>query len=325
MSLPEAFKIQLAAGLAQTMTIEEIDILGRHVDPKFKAHLLSGEPFGLTLRPDQAARTLVRHFDGRNELPRILGLLVHIHSHQDSTLVGRAFAIPNFDAMLQTLGSVGLRFDPVSGTLQEAREDDVNWGILKEGEVYHFCHLSVDIAGNSLLQIKYPRAEIEIVYHNFYSMLKKIVKRYNGQIWNWAGDGGIITFYTGDKVQDAVFCALQLQLQLVVFNLSRSSNRFEEPLRVRIAAHDGLTVYKENKGTVLSEAINFAAHLEKSGTPVNAISISRSVYGHLSPRLQKIFEPRGVFEDIPIFTSMLELDWMKEKERPSSGGEQEPA
>lgn len=312
-TIPEPLKIQIISVVAQNLNIEEIDILGRHLDPKFKAHLLSGEPFGITLRPDQAARTLVKHFDSRGLLTNILSLLVHMHSYQDASIIGRVASLQGLDTVLQNLGTMGLKFDPMTGTLVEARDDDsVNWGFLKEGEVYHFCHLSIDIAGNSQLQIKYPKSEIEVVYNNFYTMLKRIVKEHNGQVWNWAGDGGIVTFYLGDKVQDAVFCALELQLQLVLFNLSRSRNRFDEPLRLRIAAHDGLTVYKENKGTILSEAINYVAHLEKGGTPVHSVSVSKSVYGNLQPRLQAIFKHMGVFENIEYYNASTMLDWMKE-------------
>ncbi len=312
-TIPEPLKIQIVSVITQNLTTDEIDALGRNLDPKFKAHLLSGEPFGITLRPEQAARTLVKHFDSRGMLTNVLSLLVHMHSYQDASIIGRAANLQGLDTVLQNLGTMGLKFDPMTGTLTEARDDDsVNWGFLKEGEVYHFCHLSIDIAGNSQLQIKYPKSEIEVVYNNFYNMLKRVVKEHNGQVWNWAGDGGIVTFYLGDKIQDAVFCALSLQLQLVLFNLSRNNNRFDEPLRVRIAAHDGLTVYKENKGTILSEAINYVAHLEKGATPPHSVSISKSVYNNLPPRLQAIFKPMGVFEDIEYFNASTATDWMKE-------------
>lgn len=313
-TLPEPIKIQLISLIGQNLTVDEIDALGRQIDPKFKAHLLSGEPFGITLRPEQAARTLVKHFGEKQALSRVLTLLVHIHSFQDPSIIGRTASLDGVETLLQTLGTAGLRFDPTTGVLSKVADDEsVNWGFLKEGEVYHFCHLSVDIAGNSELQLKYPKSEVEVVYNNFYTMLKKTIKNYNGQIWNWAGDGGIISFYLGDKVQDAIFCAIQIQLQLAVFNLSRSSNRFDEPLRLRIAAHDGLTTYKGNKGTILSEAINFVAHLEKNGTETNSISISKSIYNNLPNRLQSIFKPKGIFENIEIFNTSTEIVWNAEK------------
>ena len=308
--IPEPLKNQMISIVSQNLTIDEIDALGRQIEPRFKAHLLSGEPFGITLRPEQAARTLVKHFDDQNQLSQVLSLLVQIHSFQNQIIIGRPASIDGLDNLLQHLGTLGLKFDPLTATLSEAQSDDtVNWGFLKEGEVYHFCHLSVDIAGNSQLQIKYPKSEIEVVYHNFYTMLKRIVKEYNGQVWNWAGDGGIVTFYLGEKSQDAVFCALQLQIQLNLFNLSRSQNRFDEPIRLRIAAHDGLTVYKENKGTILSEAINYVAHLEKGATEPMSVSISKSVYNNLPERLQSIFEPKGMFENIEYYNVSTQMAW----------------
>ena len=191
-TIPEPLKIQIISVVAQNLNIQEIDIPGRHLDPKFKAHLLSGEPFGITLRPDLSARTL-KHIDSRGLLTNILSLLVRMHSYQDTTIIGRVASLQGPDTIIQNPGMMGLKLDPMTGTPVEARNDgSVNWGFLKEGEFCHLCHLSIYIAGKSQLQIRYPKSGIEVVYNNFYTMLKRIVKVHNGQVWNRAG--GIVTF-----------------------------------------------------------------------------------------------------------------------------------
>lgn len=115
--------------------------------------------------------------------------------------------------------------------------------------------------------------------------------RFNGKVW--AGDGGICAFYLGNHSQDAVECSLAIHLTMHLFNLDRQRNRFHEPVAIRVAAHEGQAAYKQGKGSIFSEAINFVAHMEKRATDSGGLSISERVHGLIDPRLQRIFQPRG--------------------------------
>lgn len=310
--IPDSLKVQLINVIANNFDSEEIDTMGKKLEPKFNAHLISGLPFGLMIKPEDAARTLVNHFHSKGSLDHILLMLIHMAVNEDTTILGRRKEIENFDSFLQKMTASGLKYNPVQGSIEtvEPGERHDTWGVMKEGEVYHFSFLSIDIAGNSEIQLKYPRGEIETVYNNLYQLIQDTVSDYQGKIWNWAGDGGIAAFYMDDKVTDSVKCAMEIQLRMVQFNLDRSRNRFQEPIRLRIAAHDGLTVYKENKGTILSDAINYVAHLEKKGTGSDHLSISDSIYKNINPRLQRIFQDRGEFEGQKHYTVYLSFEWM---------------
>jgi len=309
--IPEPIRLQFIKILAEALTTEEIDTLGRHIEPRFNAHIISGEPFGLTLRRETAARTAVNYFTQKGLLDKLIVLL--LHSDSDPTIVGRSLAIPEMQTLLQKMGAAGFRYDPNTGAFVQVtnEEEKDTWGYLKEGELYHFAYLSIDIAENSRLQITYPKPEIEIVYQNLFQMIQKVLKRHQGKIWTWAGDGGLAAFYLEDKIQAAVQCSLEIFLNLIQFNLSTAKNRLGEPIVLRIAAHDGLTHYKENKGTILSEAINYVAHLEKKGTPPGHMAISQSIYNVLGNRMKGVFEPKGPFENIDHYTVNLTFDWLK--------------
>ncbi|MDH5656151.1 MAG: hypothetical protein OEZ34_09600 [Spirochaetia bacterium] len=308
--IPETLHIPLIKLITQNFTSEEVDLLGKYFEPKFNAHLLSGEPFGLTLQPEQAARTIVKHFAQKNRLHELIVLL--IHTNENSSVVRRSIKIQGLNEFLQKMGGMGLVYNSASDTItQKAAGETDTWGYLEEGASYNFAFLSIDIAGNSVIQSKYPKQDIEEVYTRMYKIIEGTVKHYNGKIWTWAGDGGIAAFYLGNITEDAVNSAINIQTRMIPFNLSSRRNKFHEPIHLRIASHQGPTMYKENKGAILSEAINYVAHLEKKGTAADAVAISKEVYDELNERYKKIFKYKGVFEEKDTYEISFRMDWME--------------
>ena len=61
-------------------------------------------------------------------------------------------------------------------------------------------------------------------------------------------------------------------------------------------------------GTIVSDVINYAAHLEKSATHPGTVAVSRSVYDALPPRLASIFRFGGIFEEKDYFRTIRRLD-----------------
>lgn len=311
--IPDSLKPSLIALLGQNLSTEDIDSLGKNLEPKFNSHILSGQPFGINLRPEEAARILINHFDKKELLPDLITMLINIALNDNTTILGRKIPIEGFDVFMQKMGTAGIKYDPVQGILRPTTPDEdkeVNWGILREGDVYYFSYLSVDIVGNSKIQLKYPRSEIEEVYGALLRMIEHVVRKYHGRIWSWAGDGGLVAFYLGDKSQSAVRCAIEIHLRLMQFNLDPAMNKFGEPIHLRIAAHEGETVYKENKGAILSDAINYVAHLEKSATERGGVSISENTYRNLPRRLQGVFTAKGEFENINHYSVSLSFPWL---------------
>ena len=317
--VPEAVRPGLINLLAQSFTAEEIDFLGKHLEPRFNAHMLSGEPFGMMLRPEQAARTIVNHFAQKDRLDGIILGLIQIAAHGDTSILGRRAEIPDFQSFMQRLGQMGLRYDADSNTLIAAQSQDEldTWGYIQEGQVCDFAFVSLDIAGNSKIQLKYPKEEIEFVYAQMLSMFRRTVGRFNGKVWSWAGDGGICAFYLGNHAQDAVECCLAIHFNMHLFNLDRQRNRFHEPVAIRIAVHEGSAAYKQDKGAIFSDAINFVAHMEKRATESGGLSISERVHGLIDPRLQRVFEPKGPFENINVYSAQLGFPWLSFDETPA--------
>ena len=307
--LPESLHMPLVNILASNFTTEEIDLLGKYFEPKYNSHFISGEPFGITLRPEQAAQTMVKYFASKGKIEELIVLIVH--SENNPTIIRKSISINGLAEFMQKMGGMGYVYDQTTDSIvKKAAGATDTWGLLREGEIYDFTFLSIDIAGNSIIQTKYPKSDIESVYAELYSMIENTVTFYNGKIWTWAGDGGIAAFYLKNTNEDAIHAAIRIQTAMTAFNLFIHKNKFVEPIRLRIAGHHGLTAYKENKGAILSEAINYVAHLEKKGTDSDGISISRDVYEKLNERLRKVFLYRERFEDRDTYSVSFNYPWL---------------
>ncbi len=295
---PVQIKAKLIDILARYFTSEEIDTIGKEIFSRFNAHLLSGLPFGIILQPDIAAKTLIEHSIQQNKLKEVTELIINIALHNGGGVIFRPIEIPEIKEVLSFLSSYGFHFK--NNILEFTNQKD-NWGYLEENKEYYFVYMSIDIVGNSQIQLKYPKELIEEVYTRLQKLIRILVEFYDGKIWTWAGDGGIATFYVGNVEELAANSAMKIFFELFLFNLDPNRNKFEEPIKLRIGIHGGNSIYKENKGNILSDAINYVAHLEKNYTNPDSITISKIIYERLNPRLQNIFKKKGIFENIETY------------------------
>lgn len=291
---PLQVKAKLIEIISKYFTTEEIDLIGKDLFGKFNAHFLSGQPFGTILQTSVAAKTLVEYSIQQNKLKELTQLIISIGLHSGKAVILRDIEIPEVHELLTILSSLGYHYK--DNVLVYTEEKD-SWGYLEENREYYFSYMSIDIVGNSKIQISYPKELVEEVYSKLQKLIRILVEFYDGKIWNWAGDGGLAAFYVGNVEELAVFSAMKIFYELSLFNLEPSRNKFDEPIKLRIGIHAGWSAYKHQKGNILSDAINFVSHLEKNYTNANHISISKTIYDKLNPRLQKAFKEKGTFED----------------------------
>lgn len=296
--------------LSKNFTTEEIDNLGKEIFQKFNAHLLSGQPFGTILKPEVAAKTIVEYSIKQNKIKELTELIIQIGLGKKIGIRLKEITIQNLDELFKILSSSGFHFVDSKHALEFTNELD-NWGYLEENKEYYFSYMSIDVVGNSQIQLNYEKNLIEDVYSRLYKLIEIVVEFYDGKIWNWAGDGGIAAFYLKPVEESAVLAGIKIFLEVFLFNLNPERNKFKEPIKLRIGIHSGISIYKENKGLILSDAINFVAHLEKKFTETNHISISKEIYENLNPRLQSIFSKKGIFEEKECYTTLIDFDILK--------------
>jgi class 3 adenylate cyclase len=148
---------------------------------------------------------------------------------------------------------------------------------------------------------------MEKLYYGLWSFMKEKLTAADGRIWSWAGDGGIIAFALGEHTRRAVRFAVEVQTAIPIFNLTDES---EAPVDIslRVGIDTGKVKFNLDTGKIVSDVLNYAAHLEKKATMPGCVSLSRAVYDLLSPRLGGLFQVGGLFEDKDYYTTQRRLD-----------------
>ena len=116
-------------------------------------------------------------------------------------------------------------------------------------------------------------------------ILKKLLKKYVGSIFNTGGDSALVEF---PSAVNAVECAVDFQNEIKKRN---ASDKADTKLEFRIGINMGDVVQKE--GNLLGDGVNIAARLEALAQP-NGISISKSVYDLVVPKTKVTFNDLGV-------------------------------
>ncbi len=146
--------------------------------------------------------------------------------------------------------------------------------------------------------------KIEKLYFRLWAFLRRLLSQHDGRIWNWAGDGGIVSFTFKNHITRAVLCALEIQSLLRVFNLE-PDKPIPENISVRIGIDSGNIKFMFDTGKIVSDTINFAAHLEKEFTPGGGIAVSDTTLEKLPPLIADIFKESDTFENRKVYFTVV--------------------
>ena len=141
-----------------------------------------------------------------------------------------------------------------------------------------------DVVGYSKHMEKDEDATLK-AYDECEKILKKLLKKYVGSIFNTGGDSALVEF---QSAVNAVECAVDFQNEIKERN---ASDKTDTKLEFRIGINMGDVVQKE--GNLLGDGVNIAARLEALAQP-NGISISKSVYDLVVPKTKVTFNDLGV-------------------------------
>ncbi|WP_319476407.1 adenylate/guanylate cyclase domain-containing protein [Marispirochaeta aestuarii] len=285
-------KIEL---LAQNFRPDEIDEIGRLLFKKYNSHLLTGTETHFTLSPRKCAAALVDECIEKDRVEKLIELIVSL---DDQTILGRQVRIEGLEEFLNNLAHTGTVYDFRKRRLVKARKEldlQPGWGSLNEGKRYSITVMSLDVAGNSALVSKYGNRVMEKIYFHLRRFLENRIYRYDGRIWNFAGDGGIVAFTFRGHQDRGVLCALEIQRSLPIFHLQMESP-LKESIALRIGLDTGKLKFSNQTGNIVSEVINYASHLEKQNTSAGGVSISGNLHGEISSRIASVFECTGDFE-----------------------------
>jgi class 3 adenylate cyclase len=80
-----------------------------------------------------------------------------------------------------------------------------------------------------------------------------------------------------------------------VFNV-QPYKPIKDDICLRIAMDFGTVKFLEDTGRIVSDVINYAAHLEKQATKPGTLSISNDIYSKLPASMKTIFAEKQEFE-----------------------------
>jgi len=278
-----------------SLVADQVEALGQMLIPDLNIHDLSGKRRNFTLSPRMAAQVLTEHLTERKQLSEFIKLLVEM---DEEIILGKEIRIEGLEYFLQQLTETGLIYDPKKRKVVPLKEDlssRPDWGSLKNGRSYDVTVASMDIAGSSELVKKFGRKTMEKFYSFFWSALGERLSVYDGRIWSWAGDGGILAFTFKQHRTRAARFAFEMQRIMPLIN-AHSRNPIDEEVSIRIGMNSGKVAFMADTGKMISDVINLAAHLEKKGTQPGYVSITEAVWKPLPAKLQGLFDPVGDFE-----------------------------
>ncbi len=122
-------------------------------------------------------------------------------------------------------------------------------------------------------------------YNECEKILKKLLNKYNGSVFNTAGDSVLAEFASA---VNAVECGVEFQNKIKKRN---QSNKTGLKLEFRIGINMGDVVNKD--GNLIGDGVNIAARLEALAQP-NGITISKSVYDFVVPKTKITFNDIGI-------------------------------
>lgn len=299
----------LVETLAESLNADQVEAMGKILDSEFNIYEITGTARQVTLGANLAARELVKYFEKMKKMQEFIKLVVEM----DGTfLLGKEIHISGLESFLLSLANSGFCYESSKRQVVPTKDspiDRLNWGALKSGKDYDVTVASMDIVGSSELVRKFGRRTMENFYSFYWSILKERIITYNGRIWSWAGDGGILAFTFKEHHTRAVQFAIEMQRLMPLIN-THSRNPINEDISIRIGMNSGKIGFMMDTGKIISDVINLAAHLEKKVTGPGQISISAALWENIVPRIQEYFMALDDFEGQLQYRNENRLDLM---------------
>jgi hypothetical protein len=281
-------KNYLVQALAQSMTVELMQKLAVRVLPDYNLRYQSGFPPSIPVPQRDAALQVVSDMVRQGRLLSFVEVLIDLDRNGN---MGRTVPIRQLPRIIAEIEDIGFVFKEEYGLFMEGIPAlrTRSWGVLREGQIYEFSLLRLDIAGSTRLVRKYPKPEVLKAYGNLRSQFAGIVERREGRVWHWEGDGGIAAFYFGAKNVQAALAGMEMLLEMFMYNLFRRP--LSGDLHLRLAVHTGSCPYLNNFEQIRSDTLRRLEQIESQFTATDSLVISPGVYSDMGTKLESFFQP----------------------------------
>ena len=281
------FNITMKA-ISESLTVEMMVMLAKMLDDNYDVYKRSGFPENIPMPRQDAANQILRDMREWQLFPHYIALLIQITY---DGYMGRTYPVTYLKEMIKELYDLGLIYDRDNKIFVEdpSKRRTRNWGTLREKEDYVFSFLRMDIVGNTELVRKYPDNLIKATYTDLLGIVSAAIDKRNGRIWSWEGDGGLIAFYFSNKSQLSTLSGMEIIHELMIYNRLRC--RLDEPIKARLAIHQGSCQYTENMEDIKkNDVIKKVIEVESKYTKPNTLTITGPVMISLDSVLAERFK-----------------------------------
>ncbi|WP_053228274.1 adenylate/guanylate cyclase domain-containing protein [Spirochaeta cellobiosiphila] len=302
--LDSALRLELIEILNINFKSNDITEIGKALFRSFDLHDVSDTRTIVTISDRKAAEILVDYVESKNKTSQLIEFLIQIDG---LNFQQKPIELQGIEGLLERLSLEGMVYSLSKRKMVKTKEDPgdmVNWGALKDGKSYPVTIVSIDICKNSVLVKKYGDGKMKKLYSSLWMEIRKRMHSYNGRIWHWAGDGGLIAFAMKDHAYNAVRFALEFQSVLPLFLLD-PKYPIKDKMALRFGINSGKLTFSMKTGTIVSEVINYACHLEKQFCPEGQVAISGKTLKELPKTYQTSFSSAGKFEGETAYCSKM--------------------
>ncbi|MBU44836.1 MAG: hypothetical protein CMN76_16555 [Spirochaetaceae bacterium] len=159
---------------------------------------------------------------------------------------------------------------------------------LKEGHAYNILFLYATVKFTEPTFSRMDDWQLQQVLTRWKRILGRIPESYGGQVWIEKKDSLVAAFDGGDTLS-ALLASMEMNARLYLLSGELPIDR--AGLSIALAA--GQTVYTSDMGNLVSEALNFSAHLAYREGSYNGIFIPGEIHERLNARSKKYFFREG--------------------------------
>ncbi len=143
--------------------------------------------------------------------------------------------------------------------------------------------IALDVVNFSKLMSQSPEITVEVLSARR-KIIHKLIHKYNGSVFNEAGDSILSEFSESEK---AAKCAMDIQVEMARINIGSSPER---KMLYRAGINYGDVM--DADGNVFGDTVNVAARLEAASSP-EGVYISQSAYNNVNEKTAKNFKFLG--------------------------------
>jgi len=254
--------------LAQSMTRDIMVVLVKKLIPNYDLYERLGFPRSMAIPNKDAARQIITD-TVKNDyfIDYVLLMLEAVNSG----VMGRRYSIPYMNEILSGVFELGYIYDGENNIFVEDSRYGItrNWGALKRGKEYSFAFMRLDIADNSGIVRENSEKDVLKAYDHLREITTRSVLKRKGRIWSWDGDGGLSSFFFGNKQQTAVLAGKEILHELFFYNYLDCP--LKNPLKIRVAVHSGPFEYSSDEEDLkacetVKKVVEIESHFTKPGT-----------------------------------------------------------